>query len=157
MFYDAFAALIAQAGDALETRDAQHSDDPRFRREGRQIATFLRRTGAVWSDLFTALQAETRVLEEGHQAVNVKLRAAGCEAVPLRPRAAGLGPLASSSETEPLERYRAINRALDEVVERLTPRAREPWAKEALGELRASLARAAAIQGQLVDRMLEIR
>jgi len=145
MFYDAFAALIAQAGDALEARDAEPSDDPRFLREGRQIATFLRRTGAVWSDLFSALQQETQVLEEGHEGVSARLRAAGLESLPTR------------SETEPLERYRAVNRALDELVEQLTPHAREPWAQEALGELRASLAQAAAIQGQLVDRMLEIR
>ena len=145
MFYDAFAALIEQSGDALEARDAEPSEDPRFLREGRQIATFLRRTGSVWPELFATLEAETAALEQGRDALDTRLRGAGH------------APLPSSEISDPLERYRAVNRTLDAAVEQLAPWSDEPWTREALGELRRHLARAAKIQGELVERMLEVR
>jgi hypothetical protein len=145
MFYDAFAALINQSADAILQRQASPSYDPRSQREGRQIATFLRRTSAVWSDLFTTLGAETEALERGLEAANHQLGAQDLALIP------------AASSNEPLERYRSVNRALDLVIECLTPLSREPWAKDALLEIRASLAEASEIQGRLVDRMLEIR
>jgi hypothetical protein len=149
MFYDAFAALIGQSGDAMQTRQESPSDDPRSQREGRQIATFLRRTAVVWDDLFATLQAETRALERGLEQANEVLRAHGLE------------PAETCEQSDPLERYRALNRGLDAIVERLTPlasgTASEAWASDTLRALRANLAEAFEIQGRLVDRMLEVR
>ena len=150
MFYDAFADLIAQSGDALETREANHSEDPRFRREGRQIATLLRRTGAVWAELFSTLEAENRILERGLETAHQRISAAGNS---LEVAA----DVASALEAAPLQRYRALNLALDGAIKHLAPLAQEAWAEDALYEIRSALAEAAQTQGRLVDRMLEVR
>jgi len=168
MFYDAFAALIGQSGDAMQARQESPSDDPRFQREGRQIATFLRRSGAIWDDLFRTLVAETEALERGLDSANEALFAHGFPRTSI--------PVSGSGPIDPLERYRAVNRALDSIIERLTPLSSEAgpeatpntgapanspgnaraWASETLRNLRSSLAHAAEIQGRLVDRMLQI-
>jgi hypothetical protein len=160
MMYDAFAELIGQSGDALLARQESASDAPRVQREGRQIATFLRRTRAVWGDLFSTLGAETEILERGLETARETLRTHALEP--------DVGPYEEPEEPEesdPLERYRAVNRSLDVVIERLTPiashsnfdAASRTWAADALHTIRGCLSEASETQGRLIDRMLEVR
>ena len=123
---------VAQPGEAEELRE-------------HDLAAFLRRTGAVWPDLFATLQEETTALERSLTMANAHLSAAGRAQIP------------TSDEEEPLARYNAIQRALDDAIQAFAPVAEDQWAEQALRELRNGLAEAAVIQGRLVDRMLEIR
>lgn len=148
MFYDAFAALIGQAGDAVTARPSGDSEDPRFQREGRQIATFLRRTAAVWPEIFATLAAETEALERGLTQTNTALTKNGL---------APIGVEEASLPVGPLERYRVINLCLDRSIEQLAAASNASWVESALRDVRASLAEASEIQGRLVDRMLEVR
>jgi len=143
MIYEALGSMLGQAGDAVQTRQESGLDDARSQRDIRQLALLLRRTRAIWPDLFSTLAAETEALERGLELANERLGAQDLERIVL-PR-----------ETDPLARYRHVNRALEEAIVRLGTCAET--ANAALREIRAHLAEAAEIQGRLIDHMLSIR
>ena len=167
MFYDALGSLVGQAGLALGERDERGAQDARDERELRQIGLLLRRARGVWPLLFETLDAESRILECALDELDRAFEAQG------------LPPVDRSEQTAPLDRYRdlelAIDRAfqqslerasdrefeitvaIDRALERLLERANEEWSTTARRALRARLAEAAQIQGQLTDAMLAIR
>lgn len=145
MFYDALGSLVGQAGLALGERDERGSQDARDERELRQIGLLLRRARGVWPLLFETLDAESRVLESALDELDRAFEAQG------------LPPVDRSEQTAPLDRYRDLERAIDRALERLLERANEEWSMTARRVLRARLAEAAQIQGQLTDAMLAIR
>ena len=145
MFYDALGSLVGQAGLALGERDERGSQDARDERELRQIGLLLRRARGVWPLLFETLDAESRILECALDELDRAFEAQG------------LPPVDRSEQTAPLDRYRDLELAIDRALERLLERANEEWSTTARRALRARLAEAAQIQGQLTDAMLAIR
>jgi len=145
MFYDALGSLVGQAGLALGERDERGAQDARDERELRQIGLLLRRARGVWPLLFETLDAESRILECALDELDRAFEAQG------------LPPVDRSEQTAPLDRYRDLELAIDRALERLLERANEEWSTTARRALRARLAEAAQIQGQLTDAMLAIR
>ncbi len=143
MFYEVIGSLLARASQSLATGDAGRRDDERGQRAFRQLVTLLRRIGAIWPQLFAALDEESEILRETLAAGQAALREHGLQA------RTGGGELAG-----PLQRYAQLERDLDAVVIALHEHEDEPWALEALADIRRGLAAAVAVQGRLVDDML---
>ncbi|MBW2423757.1 MAG: hypothetical protein JRG86_05890 [Deltaproteobacteria bacterium] len=143
MFYDALGSMLGQAGEALSRQNEASPDDARAQRDRRQLALLLRRTRAIWPELFSTLGGEIEVLEGALELANARLAELGLE------------PLALSERTDPLARYRETNRALDRAIRKLTTTSK--GSEAALCAIRARLAEAAEIQGRLIDQMLAIR
>lgn len=142
MFYETLGRLLTQASEDLEV--ATHSaDDPRRERQLRQIATLLRRTGAIWPRLFDAVECECGLLETAWSEVCAAFEANGV-ALP-----ATFDP---TSKTDRLAHHTALEKALDDVV-RALGETEAPWARAAAGELRNRLAEVEAFRGELVDAM----
>lgn len=145
MFYELIGTLLGQAAASLASDQLGRVADERAQRERRQITALLRRVGAIWPDLFRALEEECSILEE-------TLRSAAETAL-----AHGLAPAESreiGGSVDPLARYRELLCKLDEWVILLREHAQEPWTQDALRALRAGLGDAAEVQGRLVDGML---
>ena len=145
MFYELIGTLLGQAAVSLASDPPDRLGDERVQRERRQITALLRRIGAIWPDLFRALEEECSILEKTLRDIAEAARRSGLAAS----ESAALG-----AGAEPLARYRALHCELDEWVIRLHERDQEPWAVEALRVLRRGLADAAEVQGRLVDGML---
>ena len=148
MFYESIGAQLGRAAQALADDDPSRSRDERGQRERRQIVSLLRRVGAIWPELFRALDEESKILE-------ATLRSATAAA-----RAQRLGPEgepASAATVNPLARYRQLLCELDELVILLHEHGEQPWAQDALRSLRRGLADAAEVQGRVVDNMLAAR
>lgn len=147
MFYDALGRLMGQSGDVLAGRSGEGGSegDGRDQRELRQIGVLLRRTSGIWHELFATLEAETRVLEKALEEANGSLRDAGAATIVIH------------EEGDPLGRYRAMERAIDEALRVLLASGDEDWAHTARRALRKQLAAAADVQGRLADAMLAIR
>ena len=145
MFYELIGTLLGQAAVSLASDSPDRLGDERAQRERRQITALLRRIGAIWPDLFRALEEECSILEKTLRDTAEAARRSGL---------AASESAALSAGAEPLARYRALHCELDEWVIRLHERDHEPWAGEALRALRRGLADAAEVQGRLVDGML---
>lgn len=146
MIYEAIGPLMRHAGEALTTR---HSGtvpkDVRSDREFRQVATLLNRIGSIWPRLFDSLARENRVFEQTLKQVRAECSANSAELPP---------PTVAS--TDPLVRYRECLLDLDRAVQALQTHAGRPWADAAIRRLRAGLATAADIQGELIDQALAV-
>jgi hypothetical protein len=146
MFYDTLGRLVGQASKAL-VATAGEAEDPRRAREIRQVATLLRRTGAIWPALFSTLDRECRLLEAAWSEARAALEANGA---PL-PEARDLDAV---EEADRLAYARALEQVLDDVVGTLAERD-EPWARGAALALRKRLAEVELLRGELVEAMLE--
>ena len=146
MFYESIGTLLGQAGDSIAADDPNVVVDERAQRERRQTTKLLRRIGAIWPQLFQALDEESSILD-------ATLRTA-CEAA----RTHHLAEISSTagSEADPLTRYRRLLCELDELVIQLHEHSDETWAQDALRSVRGGLADAAEVQGRLVDHMLTV-
>ena len=147
MFYESIGALLGQAGESLAADDPRLPVDERAQRERRQTTKLLRRIGAIWPQLFRALDEESAILEATLHTAAEALRAH---------RLAGTDGRASTGEADPLVRYRRLLCELDELVIQLHEHSQETWAQDALRSLRRGLADAAEVQGRLVDDMLTV-
>ena len=145
MFYESIGMLLGGAAESLAAGADDASGDEREARRRRQITTLVRRLGAVWPDLFAALAEETAILET---TLAGALQAARANELPVPPSAGGAAP------SDPLERYRAVMRELDELLIGFHAREEETWAGEAVRRVRRGLADAAEVQGRIVDAML---
>ena len=142
MFYETLGRLLAQASEELA--GATHSaGDPRRERELRQIATLLRRTGAIWPRLFETLERECGLLETAWSEVCTAFETNGVA------RPASFDP---ASKTDRLAHHRALEKALDDAV-RVLGETEAPWARAAARGLRNRLAEVEAVRGELVDAM----
>ena len=142
MFYEVIGGLLSRASEGLAEGDAGRRDDERGRRAFRQVTTMLRRLGAIWPQLFAALEEESELLRQAWLLGRAALREHGVEIA------------AEEEAADPLVRYAQLQRNLDAVVIALHRVESEAWARAALVEVRRGLARAAAVQGRLVDDML---
>lgn len=146
MFYELIGDLLTHGGDALTDR---HSDrgagDERTQREFRQIALLMRRVGAIWPSLFASLEQETEILSATLDRVAAHLAQAGVGWEPTEP-----------AGSDPLQHYRYLLTELDRMVIILHEAHDQPWAAEALRDLRHGLAEAADVQGELVDQALAL-
>ena len=148
MFYEAIGTLIANSADALTER---HGDgrvkDVRDEREFRQITLLLRRVAAIWPDLFSTLEEELSVLDE-------TLAAAVAAYPDLRFQLSGAS---APRSCDPLTHYREVLADLDTVVIAVHARNEDPGANAVARTVRRGLAAAAALQGHLVDRALDVQ
>jgi hypothetical protein len=142
LFYESIGPLLDKAARVLEREDGPAAGDERTQRELRQTRTLLRRIGAVWPDLFAALEEEIAILSETHGNTASELRTRGLDVPEAKPCA------------DPLDRYRGLLAALDAAVILLQEHEKEAWAEEATRSLRTGLSAAADVQGRLVDGML---
>ena len=142
MFYEALGTLLGQAAGAFANAPAG-GGDARSQREIRNVSTLLRRTGAIWPRLFRTLGEETSILEATFEEVSAVAREHGIDVAP-----------PSEDRADPLARYAALQRSLDELTARLHATPDEAWASDALRRLRRGLTDAAEAQGRLVDEML---
>ncbi len=146
MFYESIGALLGQAGESIAADDPSLLVDERAQRERRQTTKLLRRIGAIWPQLFQALDEESSILDATlHNA---------CEVAQAH-HLAGISRTANR-EADPLVRYRRFLCELDELVIQLHEHSEETWAQDALRSLRGGLADAADVQGRLVDHMLTV-
>jgi hypothetical protein len=146
MFYDTLGRLVGQASEAL-VATAGETEDPRRARELRQVATLLRRTGAIWPTLFSTLDRECRLLEMAWSEARAALAENGA---PLPETS----PLDAVEAADRLAYARALEQVLDEVVGFLATRG-EPWARASALALRQRLAEVELLRGELVEAMLE--
>ena len=146
MIYEAIGPLALHAGEALISRHkGPGPKDVRADREFRQIALLMSRIGTIWPQLFDALDRENRVFMATLEDVRAQCAAHGVR----------LPPPAVTS-LDPLIRYREALAELDEVVLALQGHWGKPWADAAARRLRAGLAEAADIQGELIDQALSV-
>jgi hypothetical protein len=146
LIYEAIGPLVRHAGEALTSRHSGAGPkDVRTDREFRQIATLLSRIGSIWPHLFDALDRENRVFVATLEEVRAACAAHGVE----------LPPPAVTS-LDPLIRYREALAELDVAVQALQGHRGAPWADAAVRRLRAGLAEAAEIQGELIDQALSV-
>lgn len=146
MFYELIGDLLTRGGDALTDRHSDRgSGDERTQREFRQIALLMRRVGAIWPSLFASLEQETDILSATLERVSGRLADAGLN-----------WDRAVFSGSDPLQHYRYLLTELDRAVIALHEVHDQPWAAEALRDLRHGLAEAAEVQGELVDRALAL-
>ncbi len=145
MFYELIGTLLGQAAEALSADPPGDLGDERAQRGQRQLTTLLRRIGAIWPDLFSALEEECSILEETVRGTAEAARMHGVVRAESR---------AIRGSSDPLTRYRELLCELDEWVILLHERGEEPWAGDALRALRRGLADAFEVQGRLVDGML---
>lgn len=146
MIYEAIGPLMRHAGEALTTRHSGTGPkDVRSDREFRQVATLLNRIGWIWPRLFDSLARENRVFEQTLEQVRAECAANAVEL-----------PSSTVISTDPLVRYRECLRDLDLAVQALQAHVGEPWADSAIRRLRAGLAAAADIQGELIDQALAV-
>lgn len=146
MIYEAIGPLMRHAGEALTTRHGGSGPrDVRTDREFRQIATLMSRIGSIWPHLFDSLDRENRVFAATLDDVRARC---GANRVDLPPPAVG--------SPDPLVRYREALADLDVVLVALQDHLGEPWADAAVRRLRAGLAEAADIQGELIDQALAV-
>jgi len=146
LIYEAIGPLMRHAGEALTTRHSGTAPkDVRSDREFRQVATLLNRIGSIWPHLFDSLARENRVFEQTLERVRAECSANSAEL-----------PLPTVASTDPLVRYRECLVDLDRAVQALHIHAGEPWADAEIRRLRAGLAAAADIQGELIDQALAV-
>lgn len=146
MIYEAIGPLMRHAGEALTTRHGERSPkDVRTDREFRQIATLLSRIGDIWPYLFDALDRENRTFAATLDAVRAECAANSVQL-----------PEPTVASLDPLVRYRENLADLDATVLALQQHVGRPWADAAVRRLRAGLAEAADIQGELIDRALTV-
>ncbi len=148
MFYESIGAQLSRASEALASDDPTRALDERDQRERRQITTLVRRIGAIWPDLFSALNEESAILDATRRGALETARAHGLEV------SGDTAEAASAAIADPLARYRQLLCEVDELVILLHTRRDEDWAEQALRNLRRGLADAAEVQGRLVDAML---
>jgi hypothetical protein len=144
VIYEVIGPLMRHAGEALTTRHGGNAaKDVRSDREFRQIATLLKRIGVIWPQLFANLDRENRVYAATLAEVRDQCAANGVEL-----------PAPTASSADPLIRYRENQLDLDRAVQLLQPHAKTEWGAAAVRRLRAGLAEAAEIQGELIDGAL---
>ena len=103
-FYESIGPLLARAATALEQTDLRTPEDERSQRQLRGLRTLLRRIGAIYPGLFSALEEETEILE-----------ATLCAAIS-QIEAQGLDPEHEDPAGGPLDRYSGLLGALDAMV-----------------------------------------
>ena len=162
MFYEAIGAQLGRAAESLAADDPSLPMDERARRERRQTIKLLRRIGAIWPQLFLALDEESAILEATLRSAS---EAARSNHLPMRDdkHDDSIDGHDDDKETDggvgiadPRARYRGLLLELDALVIRLHERGHEPWAQDALRSLRRGLSDAAQVQGRLVDDMLAV-
>jgi hypothetical protein len=126
MFYELFGLLLEQASEALSTAVRPHVADERARTQLDAAAALLADLAAMWSRLFSALEAEAEILE-------AEMRG---EQLPVE------------SAPDPLARYRAAIAELNDRIRTLDAGGPE---EQAVERLRTALLAAAEIQGALVQ------
>ena len=140
MFYEGIGKLLAAASELLGAGDGD--GDAKAQRAQRGIQVLLRRLGAVWPSVFSALARELEVYER----VVARGRATLAEQ--------GFELHAEVQAASPVERYAQLQRELDALVVALHEQRGAAWARPALHEVRKGMAEAAAVQGELVEAML---
>ena len=146
VIYEAIGPLMRHAGEALSTRHGGPGPkDVRTDREFRQIATLLSRIGSIWPYLFDALDRENRAFTATLDAVRAECAANGVHLAP-----------STVESLDPLVRYRQALADLDDALQALQAHPGQPWADATVRRLRAGLAEAADIQGELIDRVLAV-
>lgn len=160
MFYESIGAQLGRAAESLAADDPNQPIDERGQRERRQTIKLLRRIGAIWPQLFQALDEESAILEATLRSATEAARA---NALALQnnkhedkdeDKHEDKETDTSAGNADPLARYRGLLLELDGLVIRLHERGHEPWAQDALRSLRRGLSDAAQVQGRLVDEML---
>ena len=126
----------------MQLAEGQAGGDVKAQRARRGNTTLVRRLGAVWPAVFSALRDETAVLET--------TLADACRVAAEH----GIEIEREASVADPVGHYAALQRDLDTVVERLHAAGDEAWAQSALRDMRRGFAEAADVQGHLVDAML---
>ena len=170
MFYEAIGAQLGRTAESLAADDPSLPMDERARRERRQTIKLLRGIGAIWPQLFLALDEESAILEATLRSAS---EAARSNHLPMRDdkhddsiddkHEDSIDDHDDDKETDggvgiadPLARYRGLLLELDALVIRLHERGHEPWAQDTLRSLRRGLSDAAQVQGRLVDDMLAV-
>ena len=156
MFYESIGAQLGRAAESLAADDPNQPIDERGQRERRQTIKLLRRIGAIWPQLFQALDEESAILEATLRSATEAARANDLALQNNRheDKHEDQETDTSASNADPLTRYRGLLLELDGLVIRLHERGHEPWAQDALRSLRRGLSDAAQVQGRLVDEML---
>ena len=156
MFYESIGAQLGRAAESLAADDPNQPIDERGQRERRQTIKLLRRIGAIWPQLFQALDEESAILEATLRSATEAARANDLALQNNRheDKHEDKETDTSAGNANPLARYRGLLLELDGLVIRLHERGHEPWAQDALRSLRRGLSDAAQVQGRLVDEML---
>lgn len=156
MFYESIGAQLGRAAESLAADDPNQPIDERGQRERRQTIKLLRRIGAIWPQLFQALDEESAILEATLRSASEAARANDLTLQNNKheDKHEDKETDTSAGNANPLARYRGLLLELDGLVIRLHERGHEPWAQDALRSLRRGLSDAAQVQGRLVDEML---
>ena len=150
MFYEGIGTLLTRAADALDSTGVAATDDS-TQRQVRMVTTLVRRFGTIMPDLFAALEEELELLDDTRQRARVHLQSLGAMTDDGESSQPGV------HDRDPLVRLRAVVAEIDDAavtLHRLD--AGDPAVRAARADLRRGLAAAAAVEGRLVDAMLEL-
>ena len=150
LFYEMVGSLLAQSAERLASDDANQADRDSVDsgRELRQIPVLLSRIGAMWPRLIPSLSGEIRVLSAALAELAEHLRTWNVEVSDAD------DDIVNEDEGDLLGRYQTLMGRLEKVMMLLHSRRDESWAADGLGIARRGLAKAAAIQGEIVDLAL---
>jgi len=140
MFYEGIGKLLAETATILAAGEV--AADEKARRAQRGLTTLLRRVGAAWRGIFSALREETAVFE----ATLERARAAALQQ--------GLAVPAEPAVRDPVAHYGALQRELQAYIVLFHAEGGSDAATAALRDIRRGMAEAAEIQGVVVEQML---